>query len=210
MTVSNNNLSLRERNKLRTRQELKSAALQVFAEEGFAGSSVDKIAKVAGTSKGTAYVYFPEGLDDIYREIYIDLSEGLLEDARERRAEETTPDNRILALGEALLELSSSREHGAFYSLLSPEMRPVLASVLGKGSKEYMQMLSEDLHALKVAGQSAEKTGEDTLALLIVGAFREAAKTVSANPRKKKQMLAGIKALVTGLLASGNAENENN
>jgi AcrR family transcriptional regulator len=44
------------------------AALQVFAEKGFAGAKIDEIAKCAGLSKGAVYLYFPTK-DDIFRAV---------------------------------------------------------------------------------------------------------------------------------------------
>jgi AcrR family transcriptional regulator len=44
------------------------AALQVFAEKGFAGARIEEIAKRAGLSKGAVYLYFPTK-DDIFRAV---------------------------------------------------------------------------------------------------------------------------------------------
>lgn len=47
------------------RAELIDAANAVFARKGFAGASVDEIAKMAGVAKGTVYLYYPSK-HDIY------------------------------------------------------------------------------------------------------------------------------------------------
>ena len=47
------------------RAELIDAASAVFARKGFAGASVDEIAKMAGVAKGTVYLYYPSK-HDIY------------------------------------------------------------------------------------------------------------------------------------------------
>jgi AcrR family transcriptional regulator len=39
--------------------ELIDAAIEVFAEKGFSGSRLEDVARRAGVSKGTAYLYFP-------------------------------------------------------------------------------------------------------------------------------------------------------
>jgi len=41
-------------------QEICAAALEVFAEKGFAAARLDEIAKRAGISKGTLYLYFDD------------------------------------------------------------------------------------------------------------------------------------------------------
>src|SRR5512139_3856168 len=41
-------------------REICAAALDVFAEKGFASAKLDEIAKRAGVSKGTLYLYFKD------------------------------------------------------------------------------------------------------------------------------------------------------
>ncbi|MBI4998750.1 MAG: TetR/AcrR family transcriptional regulator [Rhodocyclales bacterium] len=48
----------RQRRKDARPGELMTAALQVFAERGFAATKLDEVAKRAGVSKGTVYLYF--------------------------------------------------------------------------------------------------------------------------------------------------------
>ncbi len=45
-----------------------AAALQVFAEKGFAGARIEEIARRAGLSKGAVYLYF-ETKEDIFRAV---------------------------------------------------------------------------------------------------------------------------------------------
>src|SRR6476661_28760 len=40
-------------------QEILEAALSVFAEKGFAAARMDDVARHAGVTKGTIYLYFP-------------------------------------------------------------------------------------------------------------------------------------------------------
>ena len=46
--------------------ELLEAALDVFAEKGFAAARMDDIAARAGVAKGTVYLYFP-GKEAVFR-----------------------------------------------------------------------------------------------------------------------------------------------
>lgn len=48
----------RTRRKEARPNELMAAALQAFAERGFAGTKIDDIAELAGVAKGTVYLYF--------------------------------------------------------------------------------------------------------------------------------------------------------
>lgn len=50
--------------------EIVAAALEVFAEKGFAAARLDEIARRAGVSKGAVYLYF-ETKEDIFRAVVI-------------------------------------------------------------------------------------------------------------------------------------------
>jgi AcrR family transcriptional regulator len=49
----------RQRRKEARPAELLEAAIEVFAEKGFAAARLEEVARRAGVSKGTAYLYFP-------------------------------------------------------------------------------------------------------------------------------------------------------
>ena len=49
----------RQRRKQARPQELLQAALELFVEKGFAATRTDEVARRAGVSKGTLYLYFP-------------------------------------------------------------------------------------------------------------------------------------------------------
>ena len=61
-------LSLRERNRDRTRRELQDAALGLFAVHGFASTTVEQIAAAAGVSTRTFFRYFPTKEDAVFDE----------------------------------------------------------------------------------------------------------------------------------------------
>lgn len=50
---------VRRRRKAARPAELIDAAIEVFAEKGFAAARIEEVAHLAGVSKGTAYLYFP-------------------------------------------------------------------------------------------------------------------------------------------------------
>lgn len=54
--------SVREEQKLRTRQRLLDAGASVFAKHGYGTSSVDALAEAAGVSRATFYLHFPSKL----------------------------------------------------------------------------------------------------------------------------------------------------
>ena len=54
--------------------ELAAAALELFVERGFAGTRLDDVAKRAGVSKGTLYLYF-DSKDDLFKAV---VREGIV------------------------------------------------------------------------------------------------------------------------------------
>jgi AcrR family transcriptional regulator len=52
-------------------REICSAALEVFAEKGFAAAKLDEIARRAGVSKGTLYLYFKDK-EELFRAVVRD------------------------------------------------------------------------------------------------------------------------------------------
>lgn len=192
-------LTLRERNKLRTRAEIHAAALEVFDEDGFSESSLEKVAKVAGTSKGTVYSYFPNGIGDIYREIYVSLSDDLLEQATLARDRKKEPVERIQALADALFDLAARPVYGRFFSLISPMLSPVLAPVLGRASRVYAVLIAEDIARMRATGKAWPEDAQ--VAELIIGAMREAARIITEKPGRQKPMSRALTTLLLGLEA---------
>ena len=69
-------LSRRERERLSRRQAILDAALAVFAEKGYEGSTIDEIADRAEFGKGTIYNYFPEGKEALFTTLLGELVIG--------------------------------------------------------------------------------------------------------------------------------------
>ena len=70
-------------------KQILDAALAVFAERGLAAARLDDIAKLAGLSKGTIYLYFPN-TEELFREVirssviaFIERAEAFFESKRD-------------------------------------------------------------------------------------------------------------------------------
>src|SRR3954466_9415069 len=70
-------------------RQILDAALAVFAERGLAAARLDDIAKRAGLSKGTIYLYFPNK-EELFREVirnsviaFIERAEAFFESERQ-------------------------------------------------------------------------------------------------------------------------------
>lgn len=70
-------------------RQILAAALDVFGEHGLANARLDDIAKRAGLSKGTIYLYFPNK-EELFREMVRQLIVTQLEEGERQYAEATT------------------------------------------------------------------------------------------------------------------------
>src|SRR6476646_6272806 len=59
-------------------QEILEAALKVFAEKGFAAARMDEVARRAGVTKGTIYLYFPSK-EELFKSLVRGAIGGTLE-----------------------------------------------------------------------------------------------------------------------------------
>jgi len=197
--------SLRERNRLRTRRELLNAALKVFAENGFAGSAVEAIAAEAGASKVTLYAYFPEGRDDLFREVYEEINVELLAEANAAHAQARGLVDSVVALCRPLLNIGAKPLVGQFYSNSDPTVEPTLAPVRGHVSRVYAKLLELDISQARRSGRMEDGVEPSVLALLLVGAMRAALVAVAIDPSSYERLIAGIVTLADGLLRPGKA-----
>lgn len=70
--------------------EIVEAALDLFVEKGFASTKMDEIAKRAGVTKGTVYLYFPSK-EDLFRAVVQDMMGPNLETGERMLAEHEGP-----------------------------------------------------------------------------------------------------------------------
>ena len=72
------NVGLRERKKLRTRELIAGTALELFAERGYASTTVADVADAAEVSERTVFTYFPAKEDLLFSDL-VELEHGLAE-----------------------------------------------------------------------------------------------------------------------------------
>ncbi|GHP18402.1 hypothetical protein RN2511_031380 [Rhodococcus sp. NKCM2511] len=191
-------LSLRERNKIRTRQELLQSALEVFAEVGYGGATVEAIAALAGASKVTVYTYFPQGREELFRELYEQINTELLERAAVVYSEPGDFADHIQALARALFDVAERPLQGRFYSIDDPALDQAVNPVRGHASSVWIGLISEDLAHAAARGEIGTDN-PDALATLIVGAMRWALTDIARRRATAHDLLAGLDALVRGL-----------
>jgi AcrR family transcriptional regulator len=80
---------LRERKKRATRIAIRDAAMTLFADQGFGGTTIDEIAEAADVSRATVFSYYPTKEEIVHGEGAAAI-DGLAIRLRERPEQETT------------------------------------------------------------------------------------------------------------------------
>jgi AcrR family transcriptional regulator len=80
---------LRERKKRATRIAIRDAGMRLFADQGFAATTMDQIAEAADVSRATVFTYFPTKEEIVFGEAHAAIDE-LAKRLRERPDHETT------------------------------------------------------------------------------------------------------------------------
>lgn len=194
-------LSLRERNRLRTRQTLLEAALEVFAERGFGSATVEAIAARAGASKVTLYSYFPNGREELFREIYDGINSALLERAGQLRESRSGAVARVVALAEALIEVAARPKIGRLYSIEDPALEAALDPVRGHASAAYVRWIRVEIEQARTEGRVGGMVDSADLAELLVGAMRAALSGTAKEAGRASGMLRAFETLVSGVVA---------
>ena len=112
-------------------REICAAALEVFAEKGFAAAKLDEIAKRAGVSKGTLYLYFKDK-EDLFRAVIRDTVAPNIASIRETVEATDLPFAQIVrALLPRFAEITSRVPIGPVAKMVIGESRnfPELAKV---------------------------------------------------------------------------------
>lgn len=139
-------LPRRERERLRQRQEMLDAALQLFSEKGYHNVSMHEIAAKAEFAIGTLYKFF-KNKEDLYRELLLDQAERFqraLNTALDQAQDEVEKlRNYVKAKGEVFREnvcvirLYLSETHGARFHVMAG-----LDSEIRKRHHEFLERLS--------------------------------------------------------------------
>ena len=137
-------------------REICAAALEVFAEKGFASAKLDEIAKRAGVSKGTLYLYF-EDKEDLFRAVVRDTVAPNIDAVRDAVAATDLPFALLVPMFLArFAEVASRVPVGAVAKMVIGESRnfPELAKVW------HDQVASRALTMLSGLIEKAQAKGE--------------------------------------------------
>ena len=108
----------RERQKTMNRREILEAAKRVFAQKGFAATTIDEIAQEAEFSKGAMYGYF-EGKEDLFFSLIQEKMDDIEERLREVVESSDDPETKIKDLIET--HLTFFEEDRDFFQIIASE-----------------------------------------------------------------------------------------
>jgi len=86
----------RQRRKQTRPQELLDAALALFVEKGFAATRAEEVARAAGVSKGTLYLYYPSK-EELFKAVVRQNLTSLIAEGMEMLAHHTGSSSALLA-----------------------------------------------------------------------------------------------------------------
>lgn len=188
------------------RAQILSGARAMFMEYGFASTSVEKIAKAAGVSKGTIYNYFPSK-----EVLFVALVTG------ECEGEAHLPDAADLIdapIDKVLTQFGSQCLEGLLHEDLQRLFRIVLAEVMqfpqlgqlieSTGPATSIKVLAEYLEKLDAAGRLSiphpQLAAEQFMALCDAGIIRRLQLSVS-NPTQEEirfQVASAVQLFING------------
>jgi AcrR family transcriptional regulator len=136
--------------------EILRAAEEVFAERGYAGATIEEIARVAGVAKGTIYLYF-RSKDEIYRATH----EHYVAELRAVTEAAVAAADGLAAKLRAFVasKLRFCTAHRAFFSLYLSQPVPrdgpaELQARLEAHAREQVAMLAATLAAGQASGEA--------------------------------------------------------
>lgn len=136
--------------------EIVEAALQVFAEKGFAGAKLDEIAARAGVSKGALYLYF-ETKQDLFRAVVAEaFAPNLAMIQAEALANPARFEDVVRLLAGRIVQVVETRPVGGVLKMVIGEARnfPELARVW------YENLISRAVVAASGLISAAQARGE--------------------------------------------------
>lgn len=122
------------------RERLIAAAAQVFAAKGYRKATMDEIARLAGTAKGTVYLYFKDK-ESLFYAVFEWLASASFENSTVIERNDLSAAQRLLALAEATVVFMT--EHREMF----PLTLEVWAAAGSTDSRERFATAMKDLYA---------------------------------------------------------------
>ncbi|WP_158812128.1 TetR/AcrR family transcriptional regulator [Beijerinckia sp. L45] len=152
-------------------QHILATAMRLFTEQGYAGTSIEQIAKAAGTGKTTIYRRYPSK-EPLFQAVVNLLAETLLD--RAVLAETSSPDPMIALRSacRARLDLASTPGVVAVYRVIIAEAHrfpTIIANVRADALDPYDDVILRLLKASRDKGQIREDTSFEEIRRALTG-----------------------------------------
>lgn len=191
--------SLRDEQVAQTKAALVAAGRRLFGQDGYAGTSVEDLAREARVTTGALYHHFPTKTA-LFETVFEEVHTGLLAASADAAAS-ASDEVEALAMGfEAFLD-----------AMLTPEMQRIIITdapaVLGLArfteldERYAVAAIVTELQAAAAAGRLRADDPE-TLARLLLGALTRGSMLIAGSPDSRQtrdQVVRTIRALLTGL-----------
>ena len=151
-------LSRRERTRQQHREEIISAATDLFAQHSYEGTSMQMIADQAEISVGKLYLHF-EGKEDIYREVMEYLAGEIRKRAGEAIDPSMSPIDKIRARTMAVIEYIEENE--AFVRFYVGEMEGTGRGCCPMDKSEHATHMEEYTSLIREAIEKGDIPDED-------------------------------------------------
>jgi len=126
-------------------EALMEAAVRVFRQAGFTGTSIRAITELAGCATGTFYLYFPSK-DDCFLALIDRLYQRVLKGVADSRAPEATTPEKLWASIGAVLEVFGREQDLAHVVLVQgPGVGPVFRERLERIRQTFWELIAQDL-----------------------------------------------------------------
>lgn len=165
------------------KERIKDAVVSLMLEEGFAGTSIAKIAQRAGVSPATVYIYYDDK-EDMLRGIYMECYENVLDYLCHQVNMQMRPEDMIDALVHGYYEYI--RENPQIYSFVEQFARCPAAR--GCDSRSDLVDLFHMMQRLKDLG-IVKPYSDDLLAAVIFSPVKAIAQNQDLSERQKELAL---------------------
>lgn len=182
------------------------AALTLFAERGYARTTVSSIAAAAGFSKGGIYHHFPEGKEEILFHLIERECGGITNQAREALGAAKQPIEEMTRLGEAVLFQNEwlARAGAVINSIIFGEpsnLRERVAARERENYRAYQALLMEQLRVIlggRVPAGMSPRGLSAALIGLMDGLFLQ--RRLGVELASREEIVAALRGLLTLLL----------
>lgn len=169
------------------RERIVACARKLFAERGYANTSIPNLADAAGVTRGALYFYFASK-EALFAEVFERVARDVFNKAIAAGAEGANLWSRVRNAREAFLDCCLEPEVGRIMlidgrSVLNAEQRHEIRRRLGPLQGDFVKTM---LKALSEAGEIPQVIAIEPMATVLTGAFEAAAIMIAESEDKPK------------------------